>query len=599
LAFSSILESAGISLLVPLLLTLADAGAKLGTEDLGVFTFYLRLVNGYPVAHRVQLIVAFLLGAIVLKNLFGYAGRLLGARLELWAVRDLRERIFERYMTSPYHFFLDRKQGRLLNDLITESVTVGEAISILVASFSNGVTFVALYTLMLLISWQATLVATGTLGILMIGLQGLSWIGRRLGYARQGIVRDFMAFGTEVILGIRQIKVFSAESRLIKKWAEFAHQISQASLRLRAVSLLPQPLGEIVPVFVMTVFIIGLTMAAFSTTEVLIPLIVTFLAVLVRLLPLVGSFNHDLIRLRVDEASVHVVVDLLAQPSTGNQRSNGRLFAGVREGFRFENVRFSYPGASDLGVLRGVSVSFPKRKTTAIVGRSGAGKSTMLDLIIRLYEPTEGRITVDRVDLQDYDVTSWRHGIGFVSQDTFIFNASIRDNIAFGFPSACEEEIIRAAQQADAHEFIQDLPQGYDTVVGDRGLKLSGGQRQRIAIARAMLRNPPILIFDEATSSLDNESEQRVQQAINRISKERTVIIVAQRLSTIVGADKIIVLDGGQVVEEGTHAELVERRGLYWRLYSTDGLVQGAKRSEEVEKDVQLATTRNMETHRP
>lgn len=192
------------------------------------------------------------------------------------------------------------------------------------------------------------------------------------------------------------------------------------------------------------------------------------------------------------------------------------------------------------------------------------------DLLMRLCGPTEGRLTADGVDLREYDVRSWRFATGFVSQETFLFNASIRENIAFGLPSASEDDVVWAARQADAADFIKNLPDGYDTVVGERGLKLSGGQRQRIAIARAVVRNPSILIFDEATSSLDSESEQRVQDAINRISKDRTVVVVAHRLSTIVGADKIVVLDGGRVAEEGTHRALMEKRGLYWRLYRTD-----------------------------
>jgi len=222
-------------------------------------------------------------------------------------------------------------------------------------------------------------------------------------------------------------------------------------------------------------------------------------------------------------------------------------------------------------VLDRVSAIFTCGKTTAIVGPSGSGKSTMVDLVIRLFDPTAGRITVDGVDLQAYDVTSWLNAIGFVSQDTFIFHGSIQENIGFSRPDATFEEIVEAAKLANAHAFISAMPEGYETVVGDRGVKLSGGQRQRIAIARAILRDPQILILDEATSALDTMSERQVQKAIEQVSRNRTVIVVAHRLSTVMSADKIVVLDSGKVVEEGTHRELTARQGLYWRLYLGTG----------------------------
>jgi ABC-type multidrug transport system fused ATPase/permease subunit len=205
-----------------------------------------------------------------------------------------------------------------------------------------------------------------------------------------------------------------------------------------------------------------------------------------------------------------------------------------------------------------------------VIGPSGAGKSTLVDLLVRLYEPTQGRITVDGVDLAAYDLSSWLAGIGFVSQDAFIFHGSIRENIAFSRPEASLVEIMSAARLANAHEFIERCPDGYDTIVGDRGLKLSGGERQRVAIARALLRDPKILIFDEATSALDNQSEALVQEAIAGIARDRTVILIAHRLSTVIHADKIIVLEQGRVVEEGTHDTLVTGGGLYAALYSKE-----------------------------
>lgn len=579
LSVSAALESVGISLFVPLFLALGQAGGSVPARDLGVFTFFMRYLGPHPVSQQIQIIVAVLVGTVLVKSLFGYVGRLLAVRLEHSAISDLRMQVFGRYMVVDYQFFLDRKQGRLVNDLFHEGGTAGQAVSTTVVLLSNGITAAALYILLLLLSWQATLIATGTFAVLTVGFYLVSIASGRLGQVRQMLVGDFLSFGTETILGIRQVKVFCAEGRLAGRFADLAGRVRQANLHLQSLSLLAQPVGEVVAVVVLAAMVMTLSAGTFREAGALVPFMVTFLVVMVRLFPVVVSLNRDFIKLKGDMASVQVVTDLLAPRPIREGRAGHRTFAGPRAAVRFVDVTFRYPGKPEPPALRDVVLAIQAGKVTGLVGPSGAGKSTVVDLLVRLYEPTEGRITVDGVDLREYSLESWRRAIGFVSQDTFVFNASIRENIAFGMPDATDEQIIEAARQADAHDFIRALPQGYATVVGDRGLKLSGGERQRIAIARAVLRNPPLLIFDEATSSLDNDSEQRVQQAINCLSKDRTVIMIAHRLSTIVGADKILVLDRGRVAEEGTHVALLERRGLYWKLYSREAADLGASDS--------------------
>ncbi|MBI4596078.1 MAG: ATP-binding cassette domain-containing protein, partial [Candidatus Tectomicrobia bacterium] len=238
----------------------------------------------------------------------------------------------------------------------------------------------------------------------------------------------------------------------------------------------------------------------------------------------------------------------------------------------FDNVTFAYKGRGK--VLEDVSITFEKRKTTAIVGRSGSGKTTIINLLLRLFDVDKGEIRIDGLNIKQYKSASWLDKIGYVSQDTFVFNDTIKNNIAFGsqYP---DEEVIRASKYANAHNFITELPDGYDTLVGDRGMKLSGGQRQRIAVARAMIRDPEILIFDEATNALDNISEAAVQKAIEEISKDHTVIVIAHRLSTIINADKIVVLGDGQVLEEGIHQELIAKGGPYTELYRSQPTFNG------------------------
>lgn len=569
LAVSSLLESLGISLFAPLMLIL-QSRERSGSDDLGVFNSYLAFLSGHTLDEKIRIIVVLFTVAIIVKNLFGYAGRLLGAHLECCVVRDLRITLFDRHISSNLQFLVDRKHGRLINDIFTETRMVGKAASTFVILFSNAVTVFALYVLLLLISWQGTLLATGIFLVLTLGLQGLSPISASLGARNQGLLRDLMAFGSEVMLGIRQVKVFSAENRLMQGFSRMASGVGQLNLRLQAVLLLTQPLGEIIPVLIVAIVVLVMVQGRFDTTQALIPLTITFMVVLARLHPIVGVLNNEFIRLKSFSKSLDVVRDLVADGGAG-VIVQGRPFVELQRVICFENVTFFYPGGSETPALKDVTFHFMKGQTIAIVGSSGAGKSTIVDLLVRLYEPVAGGIIIDGVNLQDYAVISWRRAVGLVSQDTFIFNASIRDNITFGLPLSGDDEVIWAAEQADAHEFIEKLPQGYDTVVGERGLKLSGGQRQRIAIARAMIRRPQVIIFDEATSSLDNESDQRVQNAIERIRKDRTVILIAHRLSTIVRADKIIVIQDGRVVDEGTHSELIEHCGVYTKLYSQVG----------------------------
>ena len=567
LTVSSLLESLGISLFAPLMLIL-QGSERPGSGDLGVFSSYLEFLSGYSPDEKIRIIVVLFTVAILLKNLFSYAGRLYGAHLEFCIVRDFRIKLFDRHISSNFQFLVDRKHGGVINDIFTETRMVGKAGSTFVILFSNAITVFALYVLLLLISWQGTLLATGVFFALTLGLQCLSPISAGLGARNQGLLRDLVAFGSEVMQGIRQVKVFSAEKRLMQGFSRMASRVGQINFRLQGVILLTQPLGEIIPLLIVATVVLVMMQGKFDTTQSLIPLTITFIVVLARLHPIVAVLNNDFIRLKSFSKSVNVVRDLLTDRCDGEVIVQEHQFVELQRVIRFENVTFFYPGASETPALKGITFNFTKGQTVAIVGPSGAGKSTIIDLLARLYEPVAGRIVIDGVNIQDYDVISWRRAVGLVSQDTFIFNASIRDNITFGLPLSNDDEVIWAAEQADAHEFVERLPQGYDTVVGDRGLKLSGGQRQRLAIARAMIRRPQLIIFDEATSSLDYESEQRVQDAIERIRKDRTVILIAHRLSTIVRADKIVVIQDGRVVEEGIHSELIDHRGLYTRLYS-------------------------------
>lgn len=291
-----------------------------------------------------------------------------------------------------------------------------------------------------------------------------------------------------------------------------------------------------------------------------------YLLTLFRMLPSIGKLNGLRSKFANSVPSIQLVEAFLRQDNKPIMAQGTQIYQPLTRNIQFENIWFKYPTSRDW-ILRGVSLNLPKGTTLALVGSSGAGKSTLADLLPRFYDCLEGRILIDGQDLKSFDLPSLRQAMGIVSQETFLFNATVYDNIAYGCDGVTFNDVVSAAQRANAYEFIEQLPQGFDTPIGDRGVMLSGGQRQRLAIARALLRDPDILILDEATSALDTVSERLVQKALDELSRDRTVLVIAHRLSTIKNADQIAVFDQGEVVEVGQHDELLAQDGLYAKLY--------------------------------
>jgi len=391
-------------------------------------------------------------------------------------------------------------------------------------------------------------------------------VSYHLGKGRATASAEQTVIVNEFLTGIRQIRTF----RTAKQWIERFRRENEAFSRLYSRDLLwlgiPKSLMEFTAVGLLLGFLLFLRLFEAQGFELALPKLGVFAVALVQLLPALTNFGRMRMELLGTLPEAEMVYHSLSGPVP--KRKDGMKVLGTLEkGIAFKDVTFAYEDRDVL--LNGLNLRVEKGKVTGLVGSSGAGKTTVINLILGLFEPTYGKVCIDGISLQEYKLDTWLSRVGFVSQDPFIYHATVADNIMFGRNGHSMQRVVEAARIANAHGFISELPDGYETLVGERGMKLSGGQQQRIAIARAILDDPGVLILDEATSSLDSISEKLVQDAIESASKDRTVLIIAHRLSSIRNADKIIVLDQGQVVEEGSHEELLGKRGHYARLVAS------------------------------
>lgn len=480
---------------------------------------------------------------------------------------DVKNRLMQCYANAPYTFFLEHKQGKLSYDALVAATRVGTLMQRCPQFLAELLKIAVIGLLLLLITPVAAMV------LLVVGMAYAAvthHLSRRVSYhtgkGRMVAGTEQTTILNEFLSGIRQIMTFGTQQTWLSHFRQQSLVFRDLYITDSVWLAVPRSFMEFMAVFIIFGFIaVGRIMHPHSLTASL-PVAGVFTMALFQLLPSLtglGRARMEIFNMMADAEVVHQGLVEHQPRRTGGDR----VFESLSQGIRFDRVTFAYRGREVL--LRQLNVAFQRGRVTALVGPSGSGKTTIVNLILGLFEPTEGHILVDGVDLYEYRLDNWLKRIGFVSQDPFIYHASIADNIAFGRDGHSPEAIRRAAEVANAHSFIVELPQGYDTVVGDRGMKLSGGQQQRIAIARAVLDNPDVFIFDEATSSLDTISERLVQDAIETISKDRTVIVIAHRLSTIRHADKIVVLDGGRIVEAGTHEELVSGQGQYFHLVSS------------------------------
>lgn len=512
--------------------------------------------------------------AFLFKNIFRYGAIWYQSQLRMSVVRDIRDLIFEKSMRLPLSYYTNERKGDLMSRMQSD---VGEieiaVISMLELVFREPLSIIIKLSVLIYWSPQLTLFS-----IILLPFTALiiSVIGKSLKRtAKQGQEQMGIVFSTieESLGGIRIIKAFNAMGQIMRRFKaeNLKHQkLITKAFRKRDLS---SPLNETVGAIVMISIVWyggSLILNPNSGSDLTGAEFVTFIIVFSQLLSPIQGITRSIANLDKAKASQDRINEVLTADEKIYESATPVKLSDLSQGIEYKNVSFKYV---DEPILKSVSFNLPVGKTIALVGESGSGKSTIADLLPRFYDIQEGEITFDGINIKDASITDLRNQIGIVSQESILFNATVRENIAFGMPNATQEEIENAAKIANAHDFIMSLDEGYDTNIGERGNKLSGGQRQRVSIARAVLKNPPILILDEATSALDTESEKLVQDALENLMKDRTSLVIAHRLSTVKNADKILVLSKGEIIEEGTHQELMALKGVYHNLSSLQGII--------------------------
>ncbi len=568
---ASLLDGFTLVILIPLLKHLFGTTGELrpGSTQLEAFVTRLTepLVTGLPPGEAAGRLVIVLVVGLLLKNALSYASSQISVGVQEGLVRDLRTRIFDHLLTLDLGYFQRTRAGQLISGIITEVDQTKTVITASLLSLFQNLVVVAI-TLVVLsqISLRLTLLTLACVPVMVLLLQTLLKRLRRHSRARTHERGEVTSTISERIGAVRLIRAYGEEARESKRFTSQATRYRKMVIRTQRFSSLTSPLTEVFSGFLVIVIIwAGTRPGLIGSGAPLAPeAIIVFLMAALKLTSPLKTISSYPAVMAVTLASAERVFEILDEPSTEVDRP-GESPARFERDIVFDRVSFRY-GQGD-PVLSDVSFTLPKGRVVALVGPSGAGKTTLADLVPRFHDPTGGQILMDGIPLTRLTRRSLRSLLGVVSQDTVLLNDTVHANIAYGSPGATRSQVEAAAQAANADLFIAQLPLGYETLLGERGTRLSGGQRQRIAIARALLRDPPILILDEATSALDTESERLVQQAIDRLMAERTVLVIAHRLATVRDADEIVVLDAGRVAERGTHDELFRAGGLYRRLY--------------------------------
>ncbi|MFH1452514.1 MAG: ABC transporter ATP-binding protein [Armatimonadota bacterium] len=561
---SGVFEGFSITMLIPLFQNIISGGAEAssGFPLLSRFNF---LFEGMDQKKILVTILIFIFAMMVLKNLFTYAAYIMASRLKYRAIGNLRESLVEKILYCSNKYYDSVKSGHLVSSIYYETVRMGTFLSTLLNLLTVAVKVLVYVAILAMVSWKFSIVVAVLMLFVFPFIQHIIRKVKILGDIGSKASSKFNFIVLEVLTGIRVIKSFGAENYEKERFKKADSEFIDANYKYEKYNFLIAPLTEtlMLTVFIVIFFIAVRTVNINFTS--MIPYALVYVVLLNRTIQQLNMVNTYRGQMANNLAAFYTYKEVEDDIEKFSMKNGDKAMEAFKNSIEFKDVNFAY--SENQYVLKDINLIIPKGRTTAVVGATGAGKSTLVNLIPRFYDATSGSIVIDGMPLKEFDIYSWRKKIGFVSQDVFIFNATVKDNIRYGNFSVSDEEVVKAAEAANAHEFISDMPDGYDTVVGERGVRLSGGQKQRISIARALINNPEILILDEATSAMDTKTEKLIQEAVENLSRGRTVVAIAHRLSTIEKADNIVVLDKGRLIESGTHEELLGKKGYYSSFY--------------------------------
>lgn len=502
------------------------------------------------------------------KNFSRYMAMYFLAPIRNGVVRDLRNKIFSKSLELPLSYYSNERKGDIISRMTSDVQEIEWSImQTLELIFREPIVIVFSLSMLISISGYLTLYVLLFLPVagIIVAIVGKSL--KRNAQKSKELLGHLFSIMEETLGGLKIIKAFTGESFVKSRFEKTNHDFYNQSVKVYRKTDLTSPISETIVVgILMLIMFIGGSMVLGGNGTLTAAAFVGYFAVASQIVPPIKQITQAYNNIQKGIASEERINKILNAEITITEKQNAKNLSQFNTGIEFKNISFAYHKGDAGYVLKNINLTIPKGKTIALVGQSGSGKTTLADMVPRFYDVDDGELLIDAINVKDLKIKELRGLIGMVSQESILFNDTILNNIAFGISNATKEDVFHAAKIANAHEFISAMPEGYDTNIGDRGGKLSGGQRQRISIARAVLKNPPILILDEATSALDTESERLVQDALSNLMQNRTSIVIAHRLSTIANADEIIVMQQGQIAERGTHSQLIAQNGIYKKL---------------------------------